>query len=333
MSVLRPLVALGAAALFLPGASPATGQAGLTWREQIRVHGPQDVIGPRADGRLVIATTDGLYLFRRGGRPTPFARGPGGYVSAGGENYAALARDRRLSAAGCRFRRDDLYVLDPTASPSVVKVDRNGRATRFASFPGVFLSGIAFDQVGRFGSRLLVAGRIAGQSTLYAVDCRGRAQVVLEHGPQIEGGMAVAPRGFGSFGGRLVAADEFSGNVYAFDHRGGVRVLARSGLPAGADVGVESVGFVPKGFGRKGRAYLADAPAPQSPTKGTDSVLSVSGADLVRAGVRAGDLLVASEAGARTIRIRCRARCTVTEVGHGPAATHAEGHVTFLVKR
>jgi hypothetical protein len=186
MFVLRPLVALGAAALLLPGASPATGQAGFTWRQQLRVDGSQDVIGPRADGRLVIATNEGLYLFRRGGRPTPFARGQGGYVPVGGENCAALARGRRLSAAGCRFRRDDLYVLDPTTNPGVIKVDRNGRATRLVSFPGAVLSGITFDQVGRFGSRLLVAARISNQLTLYAVDCRGRAQVVLKYGPQVE---------------------------------------------------------------------------------------------------------------------------------------------------
>jgi hypothetical protein len=242
MFVLRPLVALGAAALLLPGASPATGQAGFTWRQQLRVHGPQDVIGPRADGRLVIATNEGLYLFRRGGRPTPFARGQGGYVPVGGENYAALARGRRLSAASCRFRRDDLYVLDPTTNPGVIKVDRNGRATRLVSFPGAVLSGITFDQVGRFGSRLLVAARISNQLTLYAVDCRGRAQVVLKYGPQVEGGMAVAPRSFGSFRGRLVAADEFSGSIYAFDVRGDVTVLASSGLPAAA-TGQRPLGF------------------------------------------------------------------------------------------
>ena len=334
MPALRPLVALGAAALFLPGASPATEQADFRWRPQIRVHGPYDVVGPRADGRLVIATSRGLYLFRRSGRPTPFARGSGGYTTVLGENYMALARDRRLPAAGCRFKRDDLYVLDPMTNPGVIKVDARGRATRLVSFPGAFLAGITFDQVGRFGSRLLVTARIANELTLYAIDCRGRTQVILEHGPQVEGGIAVAPRGFGSFGGRLVAADEFSGNVYAFDQRGGQTVLAPSGLPGGSDIGVESVGFVPPGFGRKARAYMADAHAPGSPTEGTDSVLAVSGADLVRAGVRAGDLLVATEAGARTIRIRCRAAvCTVREIGRGPAATHGEGHITVLVKR
>ncbi len=333
MSVLRPLVALAAAALLLPGATPATNQRDFRWTPLIRVHGPHDVVGPRADGRLVIATSRGLFLYRRGGRATPFARGEGGYVPVLGENYSVLARDRRLPAAGCRFRRDDLYVLDPMTNPSVIKVDKRGRATRLVSFPGALLAGITFDQVGRFGSRLLVAARIANELTLYGVDCRGRAQVILEHGPQVEGGIAVAPRSFGAFGGRLVAADELSGNIYAFDQRGGHTLLASSGLPGGSDIGVESLGFVPKGFGRKARAYMADAPAPGSPTEGTDSVLSVSGADLMRAGVRTGDLLVATEAGARTVRVRCRTGCTVREIGRGPAATHGEGHVTVLVRR
>jgi hypothetical protein len=76
---------------------------------------------------------------------------------------------------------------------------------------------------------------------------------------------------------------------------------------------------------------MADPRAVGSPTEGTNSVLSVSGAALVRAGVRAGDLLVATEAGARTIRIRCRAtECNVTPIGQGPAETHGEGHLTVV---
>ena len=232
MSVLRPLVALAAAALLLPGATPATNQRDFRWTPLIRVHGPHDVVGPRADGRLVIATSRGLFLYRRGGRATPFARGEGGHVPVLGENYSVLARDHRLPAAGCRFRRDDLYVLDPMTNPSVIKVDKRGRATRLVSFPGALLAGITFDQVGRFGSRLLVAARIANELTLYGVDCRA-AQVILERGPQVEGGIAVAPRSFGAFGGRLVAADELSGNIYAFDQRGGHTLLASSGLPGG----------------------------------------------------------------------------------------------------
>jgi hypothetical protein len=288
------------------------------------------VIGPRSDGRLVVSTSRGLFLYRRGAKPTPFARRRGGYVPVIGETYATLARERRLPAAGCRFRRDDLYVLDPAANPGVIKIDARGHATRLVSLPGTFLAGITFDQVGRFGSRLLVTARVAGQLTLYAIDCRGRAEIMLEHGPEVEGGIAVAPPGFGTFGGRLLAADEFTGNVYAFDEHGGHTILANSGPPVGSDIGVEALGFVPTRFRRRGRAFMADPRAPGSPTEGTNSVLSVSGAAFVRAGVRTGDLLVATEAGARTIRIRCRAQCSVTQVGEGPATTHGEGHIAFV---
>lgn len=308
----------------------ATSQEPVRWRPLFALHGAFDVSGPRADGRLVIATSQGLFLYRRGGVPTPFARGPGGYQPSIGENYLALARDRRLSGAGCRFRRDDVYILDPAANPGVIKVDRQGKAQRLVSFPGAFLSGITFDHVGRFGSRLLVTARIANKLTLYAVDCRGGVRILVQGGPQVEGGIAVAPLGFGRFGGQLVAADEFSGNIYAIDPRGRVRVLAASGLPGGTDLGVESVGFVPPGFNRRGRAYLADPAAPGAPTEGTDSILVLSGSELIRNGVRAGDMLVAAEAGARTIVVRCLRRCSVRRIGRGPAATHGEGHLTVV---
>src|SRR5215510_14163874 len=49
MSAIRLLVALAAAALLVPGATPATNQADFLWRPTIRVHGPYDVVGPRAD--------------------------------------------------------------------------------------------------------------------------------------------------------------------------------------------------------------------------------------------------------------------------------------------
>jgi hypothetical protein len=320
----------GLIALALAGSTPATSGATVRWRPLLSVHQAYDVVGPRSDGRLVIATSRGLFLYRRGRGLTSFARGAGGYVPAAGETYLTLARDRRLSNAGCRFRRDDVYILDPTVNPGVIRVDRQGKAQRLVSFPGAFLAGITFDQVGRFGSRLLVTARISGMLTLYAVDCRGRAETLLENGPQVEGGIAVAPRVFGSFGGQLVAADEFSGNVYVFDQRGRTQVLARSGLPGGSDIGVESVGFVPRGFDRHGRGYLADPAAPGSPTEGTDSILSVSGGELARSGVRAGDLLVATESGARTISIRCRRTCTVRRIGRGPTATHGEGHLTVV---
>src|SRR5258706_16004701 len=104
--------------------------------------------------------------------------------------------------------------------------------------------------------------------------------------PIVEGGIAVAPPTFGRFAGRLVAPDELSGRILAFDERGRVDVVAASGLPAGGDIGVESVGFVPAGFNRSGAAYLADRGVPGNLHPGTDSVLRSGGAALLRAGAR-----------------------------------------------
>jgi hypothetical protein len=50
-------------------------------------------------------------------------------------------------------------------------------------------------------------------------------------------------------------------------------------------------------------------------------------------GVRPGDLLVATEAGAQTFAVRCRLTCTVRRIGQGPTVTHAEGHITALAAR
>lgn len=327
------LSGVGTAVLLLlaPG-SAAHGQAEVRWRQLNVFPGIVDVVGPRADGRLVVTAGAGLSLIRRGSRATPFARGPDGYVPAAGEPYITLARDRRLPAAGCSFRRDDLYALVPTAAPGVVRIDRLGRARRFADLPaGAFPSGIAFDTVGRFGYRLLVTALFGKSLTVYALDCRGRSAVVLEGGPRVEGGIAVAPRTFGRFAGRLIAPDELGGRLFAIDSRGRTtRMLPRFRFPYGGDVGLESVGFVPPGFDHRGAAYLADLLAPGAPTDGTDSLLTIRGRELVRLGVRTGDLLVASEGWAITFRIRCRRRCTVRRIGRSELDSHAEGHLTVV---
>jgi hypothetical protein len=119
--------------------------------------------------------------------------------------------------------------------------------------------------------------------------------------------------------------------VIAFGANGSSRAIAASGLPAGPDLGVESVGFVPKRFGRGDAAYLADFGVPGAAFPGTDAVLAATANELRQAGVRSGDLLVATEGGAETIRVRCGegGACGVTQVGTGPDVTHAEGHIEF----
>jgi len=136
--------------------------------------------------------------------------------------------------------------------------------------------------------------------------------------------MVVAPARFGRFGGDLIAADEASGRVYAVDPSGKVVTMVRPGLPAGGDAGVESAGFVPP---RASGVYLADRFSAGNRHPGDNAILQLSAAELARAGIRAGDLLVATEGGARTIDVRCAATRTVRYVAAGPAIAHAEGHI------
>jgi hypothetical protein len=311
-------------------AAPSKG----TWRPLAKVAGIVDVVGPRRDGRLVLSSHGGLFLLRRGAAPVPFARGPQGYAGSAGEPYLALGHGRAVPGARCSFHRDDVFALKPGAAPGVLRVDRSGRSRPFASLPaGAFPSGITIDRVGSFDNRLLVTATATGTTMLHAFDCRGRDRVVASGAPAVEGGLTVAPRTFGRYGGWLIAAAEGTGRIYAFSPRGRNRFVAQPRLSAGGDVGVEAVGFVPPALGRYGTAYLADLGAPGSPTTGSDSLLVLPAADISRARLRAGDLLVATEAGAKTIALRCRRMCTIRHVADGPATAHAEGHITFLPRR
>jgi hypothetical protein len=92
---------------------------------------------------------------------------------------------------------------------------------------------------------------------------------------------------------------------------------------------VESAGFAPAGFGPRWTAFLADRSTPGNPHPGDDAILALSGRTLMRAGVRAGDLLVASEGSANTVTVRCRRTCSVKRIAVGPAVAHAEGHIVF----
>jgi hypothetical protein len=139
-----------------------------------------------------------------------------------------------------------VYALDASSTPGVVRVLSNGQAVRFVNLPGgAFPSGIAFDRYGRFGYRLLVTAVFDNQTTLYAIDCLGRMIVITQGAPRVEGGVVIAPPSFGRFGGDLIAADEVSGRIFAFERGGKVEPVVESGLPAGGDTGVEGLGFVP----------------------------------------------------------------------------------------
>jgi hypothetical protein len=313
-------------------APPAASPPPVNWSTQLHVAGVVDVSAPRSDGRLVVSGGSRLWLLdRRTGALTPFAAGPGGYPGgAGDEPYLALSTGTRVPAAGCAFAPDELYVIQQSTR-EVLRIDAAGAAHRFAAVDGVdSLGGIAFDTTGRFGGRLLVIAPSRGATVVVAIDCRGTIEHVTDRAPVMEGGIAVAPPGFGAFGGDLVAADELSGEILAVRPDGSTALVAHSGLPAGGDIGVEGVGFVPAGFGAGGAAYFADRSTPGSPHPGTNTLLQLDAGVLGAAGVRDGDLLAATEGGARTIAVRCATSCTVSEVAVGPAPAHGEGHVIVV---
>jgi len=323
------VLALEASAL--AGAAPsAVGQ----WRLLLQVPGIVDVAGPLADGRLVLSTQNGLFLLRPGSAAQPFANGPGGYKAGGGEPYIAVASGSRVwGVSGCSFEAGDVFALDAGSAPGIIRVAPSGQASRFLAFPsGVFPSAITFDRFGRFGYRLLVTATSDNntKTTLYAIDCLAHSSVIGQGAVHVEGGIVVAPRSFGRFGGQLIAADENTGHIYAFGRDGTVTLVADSGLPAGGDIGVEALGFVPS---RVAAVYFSDLGAPGSPTQGDNGLLVLRGRDLAGASLRAGELVAAAEGGGATIAVNCTASCSVRRVADGLPATHGEGHLVFVAGR
>jgi len=291
-----------------------------------------DLSGPRRDGTIILATDGHLALLLPSGVVQQFTGARSGYVNPGGEEpYLTLSTGERVASAGCTFPQQTLYVLRLQRGTGVTAVDAHGGARGFTSLPRNGLeNGIAFDSTGRFGHRLLVTATSGSRTTVYAIDCRGAVSTVTASAPKLEGGITVAPATFGHFAGDLIAPDENSGRVYAISPDGRTHLFADSGLAHGGDVGVESAGFVPPGFGAASSALVADRRTPGNPHPGDDAVLRIDGSSLIAAGVRPGDEIVATEGGAQTDAITCTSEsCRVRHVADGPRIAHLEGHIIF----
>jgi hypothetical protein len=311
-------------------AAPAANQVA-RWQQWVHIPGILDVDGSRSDGRLLVAANGSLVLLGRDGSFGAYS--PAYRVDAASESYIAVSPGVTMSQPACTFPADDTYALSLQSPLGVTRIDAQGHVSRLATISGVDgLNGIAFDTVGHFGHRLLVTGSQPNVSVLVGVDCNGGSTVLLR-GPRVEGGVAVAPLGFGPYSGDLVAPDELSGQIFALGTSGG-RVVALSGLPVGQDTGVESAGFVPAGFmARGGFAYVADRATAKNAHPGTDNALRLSSADLARAGLVDGDLLVVTEGGSLTVAVHCGSTCAVHKVATGPDVAHGEGHIAFVVNR
>ena len=295
------------------------------WKPGAHVRGVVDLAGPGADGSFFVAAHGRLFILGRTGAVRSIA--PDYAAPPGLEPYIALSSGQAVPGAGCRFAGGALYALRLARGDGVTEVAPSGRVRRFAILPSRGLEdGIAFDQTGRFGHRLLVTSSAHAVTTVYAIDCAGRVRTITRSAPRVEGGIAVAPASFGRFGGDLVAPDEVSGRILAIAASGRVSLVADSGLPHGQDIGVESEGFVPATFRS---ALVADRLTRRSRHPGDDVVLAIARASLRAAGVRSGDLLAVSEGGAATVAVRCAAVCTTRRVASGVPRAHIEGHVAF----
>jgi hypothetical protein len=312
------LAGCGAAA---DGQPAAQGSARLAhWTRFVRAVRPLDLAGPRADGSLVLAARGQLELVSPSGVVRPYAPA---YKSAGGEEpYITFSR------GGC-FGAGTVYVIRLAKPRGILRVDARGRMRRFASITaGGLIDGITFDGTGAFSHRLLLTINHGKTTTVEAIDCHGRVSAITNTAPRVEGGIAVAPPTFGRFAGDLIAPDENGGRIFAVARTGKSTLVANSGLPHGGDIGVESEAFVPPDRGA--RAVLADRFTPGNRHPGDDVLLQLTSSALRAAGVQPGDLLVATEGGARTDAIRCGpSACTVTHVADGPPEAHAEGHIAF----
>lgn len=295
------------------------------WTARRHVNGGVDLSGPTRSGSIYVAAAGRLKLLMADGTVRAFARG---YSAPGGlEPYIALSPGQAVQAARCRFPRDEIYALRLTRKAGVTAVTAQGHVHRFARLPRRGLeNGIAFDETGRFGHRLLVTATSKGHTTVFAIDCRGHVEVLTSSAPRMEGGVVVAPSTFGRFGGDLIAPDERSGNIYAISPEGRTSLLSASGIAHGPDIGVESEGFVPARFTG---VLVADRLTPGNPHPGDDVILGIRSSVLAKAGVRAGDLLAVSEGGARTVAVTCGQVCRVRQVAAGPREAHIEGHIVF----
>jgi hypothetical protein len=294
------------------------------WTPYVNVTTPIDVVGPRRDGAMVVAANGRLWLLARSGALRAFARAY--HSNPGLEAYIALASRRHR---GCSFGTDTVYAISLGKPRGVVAIDSRGRVRKFAtiSAPGL-IDGIAFDETGRFGYRLLLVTTAGKRTSVDAIGCHGAVASITRSAHRVEGGIAVAPASFGRFAGDLIASDELGGGIYAITPSGRNVLVAASGLPHGGDTGVESEAFLPA----RGPFYalLADRGTPHNRHPGDNVLLRVSSPALFGAGARRGDLLDATEGGAKTVAVHCTAGgCTVRHVADGPRIAHPEGHIAI----
>jgi hypothetical protein len=323
---------LGATLVIGMAALPASAKLNYRWEQWKPLSRVYDVVSTGGHKGLLAATPDGLFSLDVGGNIGPVAQGPSGFkLGNDSESYIEFTDGLHVTNAGCDFGLGDAFVLALGKPLGLTRIDSSGRASQFATITGPdSLNGIAFDNTGKFDHRLLVTGPKSGKTEVLAVDCKGTVATITTNAPVFEGGIAVAPDGFGAFGGNLIAPDENSDQIWAVAPDGSSHLVTTTGIAKGQDIGVESLGFVPAGFmATGGSAYVADRGTPGNPHPGTDTILRYPSTEMVVAHISDGDLMVASEGGGLTVRVSCRPNCTADLIGRAADAAHIEGHIAF----
>jgi hypothetical protein len=320
------LTALCAAACGGATASTLTARSSATvvhWSALLHVTRPLDVVVRPANGSAIVAAAGKLFMLGSSGALTRFAPA---YASPGGEEPYIAA-----SPGGC-FGTGAIYAIRLHDERGITRISASGHVRRFASITASgLIDGIAFDGTGTFGRRLVATINHGQTTTVDTIGCTGAVLTITDTAPRVEGGIAVAPGGFGRFGGDLIAPDETGGRIFAVTPEGRSLLVANSGLPHGGDIGVESEAFVPEGT--HATALLADRLTPGNPHPGDDVLLGLTAARLRAVGVHPGDLVVATEGGALVDAVHCTATsCQVRHVADGPAVAHAEGHIAFVAR-
>jgi hypothetical protein len=294
----------------------------------VSAHRPLDLV-TSGGGAAGLEAGGRLFQLRASGEVVPIDPA---YRSPGGEEpYVAVPA---AGHRGCSFGAGTIYAIRLANGRGVTRISAGGQVRRFAGLraPGL-IDGIAFDETGGFGHRLLVTINHGSTTTIVAINCRGAVTTITRTAPRVEGGIAVAPGAgrFGRFSVDLIAPDETGGRIFAITPKGKSFLVANSGLPHGGDIGVESEAFVPNRH--RFDALVADRLTPGNPHPGDDVVLRLGSSALRAAGVKPYDLLVATEGSAFADAVRCGASgCQVHHVADGPPEAHVEGHIAFVTR-
>jgi hypothetical protein len=307
-AVVRLCLACAAGALFAAPAS-ADGDAVLTRVDSVT--SMTDVVAVRTDGLAVAQVGDSLRLVDVQGGTYPFAGAAMQSLTVEGRRPRIVALAPVVAGdRSCPFRPNDLVVGVPgNGGESLAALDAQGLVTTWvSSLDGGTALAASFDQAGRFGQTLLVLVDRADGGAIEEIDCRGQRVEVAGAIAGAQRGLAVLPTGAGGgLDGRAVVAT--ATGLVTVTPAGEAAALAVDGWSATVQDPVTGLTVVPPGFvGGGGQVDLA----------GGGGLLRVSAADLGRAGLRDGDLLVATGSPAELVAVHCAGGgCAAKTVARG----------------